>query len=99
MNSQDKNQGFNQHQNTNLQAQDFRNLVKNQGKARFGNAECSINNPSYSDQNLQTIVNDASFSVRQTGNSNGGNTQTYELKGNGKTINCTVQWKNGGSKH
>lgn len=80
-----------------LQVQDIKNLVKNQGRVKIGDAELSLYSPSHNDQNLQSIVNDAAFSVtpsRTETAQNDTGRRTYELRGNGKTVNVTVDWKN-----
>lgn len=92
MNSQDKNQGAQNQQQT-LKAQDFRNLVRNQGRTKVGNTEFCLNSQDQNNPNLQAIVNDSQFTIRSTGDSKNQRSHTYELKGAGKTLSVNVDVK------
>ena len=50
-----------------LQASEFKNLIQNQGKAKIGGQEWELNNPSYTDANLQTIIKDPRFTAKPVG--------------------------------
>jgi hypothetical protein len=72
------------------QASEFKNLIQNQGKAKIAGQEWELNNPSYNDANLQTIIKDPRFTVKPIGTQNPNGQWTYELLGNGKSTKVTI---------
>ena len=73
-----------------LQASEFKNLIQNQGKAKVGGQEWQLNNPAYSDNNLQAIIKDPRFTAKPVGAPNASGQWTYELSGNGKSTKVTI---------
>ena len=73
-----------------LQASEFKNLIQNQGKAKIGGQEWELNNPSYTDANLQTIIKDPRFTAKPVGAPGTNGQWTYELLGNGKSTKVTI---------
>lgn len=87
MNSQDKNRAG---QQVTLKAQDFKTIVKNQGRTKIGSSEFYLNSQDRNNPHLKTIVDDASFTVRAISDSSNQKARIYELKGAGKTLSVTV---------
>jgi hypothetical protein len=73
-----------------LQAQDIKSLVRNQGRAILGGQPISLKNPSWNDSALQAIISDPKFTVKPAGKQATDGKWTYELHGHGKTINVTI---------
>jgi hypothetical protein len=73
-----------------LQAQEVRNMVRNQGKSKVGGKECTLKSPSCNDPHLQAIINDPAFTVKPIGQPTDDGKCTYELNGGGKTLKVTI---------
>ena len=73
-----------------LQASDIRNLVQNHGRTQVGGHELALQAPSWNDSALQAIINDPKFTAKAKGSSTADGKLTYELHGQGKTVNIII---------
>lgn len=72
-----------------IQASDIKALIQKHGKATVGNQEFTLKAPSAADSNLQTIINDPSFTAKAVGTING--QAEYEVSAKGKSIKIKIE--------
>ena len=86
-------------QNRELQTQEIKNIIQNQGQANLGGTDFKLNNPTHNDSNLQAIVNAPNFTSRVLGTPTQDGVQTYELNGNGNSIKVNITSRNSGQNN
>lgn len=88
LNSNGKNTGNNV---VNFKPSDIKSLVQGQGRATIGERECVLKYPAVTDQKLQQIVNNPSFSAKPVGATPNHGEWEYELSAQGQTVNIKFE--------
>ena len=81
----------NQAQAKPIQPSDIKVLIQKHGKATVGNKEITLKAPSAADSNLQTIINDPSFTAKPISSANG--QSEYEVSAKGKSVKIKIEVK------
>ncbi len=74
----------------NFKPQDIKSLVQQEGKAREGNKEFTLKEPSSTDPTLQAVINDPNFEIKSIGNQIKSGEMYYDLRANGKMVRIKV---------
>ena len=80
-----------QTQTKTIQASDIKALIQKHGKTTVGTQEITLTTPSATDANLQTIINDPTFTAKPITNANG--QAEYEVSAKGKSVKIRVAVK------
>lgn len=74
----------------NLKPEDIKNLVQQQGKARVGDKEIILHEPSIIDPKLKAIIYDPNLEIRSIGNQKKDGEMYFDLKADSKQVRIKV---------
>jgi len=75
---------------SNFRPEDVKKLVQLEGKAKEGDMEFILKDPSPTDPHLKAIINDPNFEVRSIGNQTKSGEMYYDLRATGKQLRIRV---------